>query len=235
VKKKHPEYKIAPSLLSADFSCLRKQVKLVELAGADLLHLDVMDGHFVPNITFGPLLLESLKKWTNLPFDVHLMVENPLKFIEPFLVAGAGYITFHYEVCSDQQIEKILSSCQRRKASPERVKIGLAIKPKTKLEQIYPYLKKLDLVLLMSVEPGFSGQKFMPEVLPKIKKLKKILEKKKYDLEIEVDGGINPQTAQQCSSAGVNIFVAGNSIFCSGDIREAVNKLRKGIQLKNID
>jgi len=223
--------KIAPSLLSADFSCLKEQVELVENANADLLHLDVMDGHFVPNITFGPVLLESLKKWTKLPFDVHLMIENPDRFIKTFLDCGAEYITFHYEVCNGKQIKKILSS-RGRKTEKGYLKIGLAIKPKTKLKRIYPYLENLDLVLLMTVEPGFSGQKFMPEVLLKINKLRKIIEKKKYNLEIEIDGGINPRSAKLCALAGANIFVAGNSIFRSGDIRKAVQELRESIQSK---
>jgi len=225
------KYKIAPSLLSADFSCLSKQVELVELAGADMLHLDVMDGHFVPNITFGPLLVEALRKWTKLPFDVHLMIENPDGFIQPFIESGAEYITFHYEACNNKQIEKILSYRQT-KIREGYLKIGLAIKPKTKLEVIYPYLENLDLILLMTVEPGFSGQKFMPEVLPKISKLKKIIEKKVHlrRIEIEIDGGINTETARLCASAGANIFVAGNSVFRSGNIGEAIQQLKESIQ-----
>lgn len=228
------KYKIAPSLMSADFSYLKKQVESVESAGADMLHLDVMDGHFVPNITFGPLLLESLRKYTKLPFDVHLMIENPDKFIEPFLNAGADYITFHRETCSKREIEKILSY-RHTKTEKGYLKIGLAIKPKTSLATVLPYLKDLDLVLIMSVEPGFSGQKFMPEVLPKISELKKILEKKSVlkQTEIEVDGGINPETAQLCALAGVNIFVAGNSIFRGENIRKAVKKLKKIFNQKN--
>ncbi len=223
------KHKIAPSLLSADFSYLSKQVELVEDGGADILHLDVMDGHFVPNITFGPLLVESLRKWTKLVFDVHLMIEDPERFIQPFIESGAGYITFHYETCDHQQIEKILSYRQT-KIGEGHLKVGLAIKPKTRLEVVYPYLENLDLVLLMSVEPGFSGQKFMPGVLPKISELRKVIEKKSYNLEIEVDGGINPETARECASAGANIFVAGNSIFRSGNIAEAIGQLKKSIQ-----
>lgn len=220
--------KIAPSLLSADFSCLQKELKLVERADADLLHLDVMDGHFVPNLTFGPLLLESLRKYTVLPFDVHLMIENPGKFVKRFISAGAKYITFHSEACTHTEIKKILTY-RKVKTDGGYLKVGLAIKPKTLLETILPYLKNLDLILVMTVEPGFSGQKFMPEVLPKISKLRKILEKKKYNLEIEVDGGINPATAKQCALAGANIFVAGNSIFRSGNVQKAIFDLRKSI------
>lgn len=224
--------KIAPSLLSADFSCLKEQVESVESAGADLLHLDVMDGHFVPNITFGPVLLDSLKKHTKLPFDVHLMIENPLKFIDSFLAAGAQYLTFHCEVCEKNETEKILSY---RKLTKGNLKVGLAVKPKTELKKIYPYLKNSDLVLLMTVEPGFSGQKFMREILPKIRELKKIIERKKYNLEIEVDGGINPETARECALAGANIFVAGNSVFRSGNIGKGMENLRKSLQLETVD
>jgi len=218
--------KIAPSLISADFACLEEQVKIVEQAGADLLHLDVMDGHFVPNITFGPLLLESLRDKSKLPFDVHLMIDNPERFVDVFTRVGADIITVHYEACDNTQMKKIL---QYREQKKDALRIGLAIKPKTGLEEILPYLEQLDIVLIMTVEPGFAGQSFLPEVLPKISKLHQILKEKNLDLPIEVDGGINPQTAKRCASAGANIFVAGNSIFRSGDIREAIYELRRSI------
>lgn len=209
---------ISPSILSADFANLERDIKLAEEAGADWLHIDVMDGHFVPNITIGVPVVASIKKVTNLPLDVHLMIENPEKYIEAFAKAGADIITFHYEAVEPQYIGQcinLIKSCG--------IKAGMSIKPKTLAEIVFPYLKDLDLLLVMTVEPGFGGQKFMHECAEKISLIKKKADNK---LIIQVDGGINAQTARICTSYGANSLVAGNYIYKSDDIKSAVNSLR---------
>ena len=210
---------IAPSILSSDFSRLEEEIKAVEKAGADLLHLDVMDGHFVPNITFGAPVIKSIRKCTKLPFDVHLMIENPEKYIDDFISSGADIITFHIEstVKTLENIEKIKKSGK---------KVGISLKPKTDLNEILPFLDKIDVVLVMSVEPGFSGQKFIPSKVDKIKKLRKIIDDQKLSTKIEVDGGINPETVNIVKEVGAEICFAGDSIFKSQNYTKSINLLK---------
>lgn len=211
--------KIAPSLLAADFSRLGEEIREMEEAGADLLHVDVMDGHFVPNITIGVPVVASLKGITRLPLDVHLMIDNPRQFIEPFARAGADIITFHIEATSEpKEIVKAIRGCG--------VKAGLVLNPPTPLSKVGSVLNDLDMVLLMTVNPGFGGQKFIPEVLPKIKELRKIKEERKLHLDIEVDGGINTETARQVILAGANVLVAGMAIFAKRDRKSSLRALR---------
>ncbi len=212
--------KIAPSILAADFSCLGREIKEVEEAGADLLHIDVMDGHFVPNITVGVPLVASLRPKSNLPFDVHLMIDNPLSFIEPFAKAGADIIGFHAEVTEGPlEVIEAIKRCGK--------KTCLAFNPATPLSGLESLLSKLDMVLLMTVNPGFGGQKFMPEVLPKIRQLRNIVDEKGILLDIEVDGGIDEETAKEVVRAGANVLVAGTAIFAQPDKRSIIQKLRQ--------
>lgn len=210
---------IAPSILSSDFSRLEVEIKKIEKAGADLLHLDVMDGHFVPNITFGAPVIKSIRKCTNLPFDVHLMIENPEKYIDDFLSSGADIITFHIE-----STEKTLENIERIKSFGK--KVGISLKPKTDLNEILPFLDKIDVVLIMSVEPGFSGQRFIFSTVEKIKKLRKVIDEKKLSTKIEVDGGINPETVNIVKEAGTEICVAGDSVFKSQNYTNSINLLK---------
>lgn len=210
---------ISPSILSADFANLEKDIKRAEIAGADWIHVDVMDGHFVPNITIGVPVVKSLRAITNLPLDVHLMIENPDKYIEPFANAGADIITFHYEAEIDyKQIKDTIL-----KIKSFGVKAGISIKPKTNPDVLIPYLNEVDMVLIMTVEPGFGGQKFIQECAEKIKFVK---EKSNKDLIIQVDGGINDITAKICKSYGANSLVAGNYIYKSEDIVQSIKALR---------
>ena len=210
---------ISPSILSADFANLEKDIKRAEIAGADWIHVDVMDGHFVPNITIGVPVVKSLRSITNLPLDVHLMIENPDKYIEPFANAGADIITFHYEAEIDyKQIKDTIL-----KIKSFGVKAGISIKPKTNPDVLIPYLNEVDMVLVMTVEPGFGGQKFMQDCAEKIKFVK---EKSNKDLIIQVDGGINDITAKICKSYGANSLVAGNYIYKSEDIVQSIKALR---------
>lgn len=208
---------ISPSILSADFANLERDIKKVENANADWLHIDVMDGHFVPNITIGVPVVKSIKQVASIPLDVHLMIENPEKYIEPFANAGADIITFHYEAANDNIAEIVT------KIKMFDLKAGLSIKPKTSAEEILKYLPLLDMVLVMTVEPGFGGQKFMPECAEKIPVIKKHAHE---DLIIQVDGGINAETAKVCTSYGANSLVAGNYIYKSDDIQKAILSLR---------
>ena len=207
---------ISPSILSADFANLERDIKKVETCGADWIHVDVMDGHFVPNITIGVPVVKSLKKITNLPLDVHLMIENPDKYVEPFANAGADIITFHYEAGAD--IEKTVDLIKSK-----NIKAGISIKPKTNPEVLTPYLNKVDMVLVMTVEPGFGGQEFMSDCAEKIKYIKKYAPQ---NMIIQVDGGINDKTAQICKSYGANSLVAGNYIYKSNDIKAAIESLK---------
>ena len=206
---------ISPSILSADFANLERDIKSVETAGADWLHIDVMDGHFVPNITIGVPVVSSINKVTELPLDVHLMIENPDKYIEVFAKAGADILTFHIESNAD-----VKSTIDLIKSF--NIKAGLSIKPDTHADTVFPYLSDLDLVLVMTVEPGFGGQKFMPRCAEKIQIIRKNAPK---GLIIQVDGGINAETARICTSYGANSLVAGNYIYKSENIKSAIESL----------
>ena len=212
---------ISPSILSADFSQLGNEIKRLEEGGADMIHVDVMDGHFVPNLTLGPPVIKTLRQFTMLPFDVHLMISPVHKYIQDYAEAGADIITIHPEATQDlkQSIELI------KKLNK---KVGISLNPESKIDLITNYLEKIDLVLIMSVNPGFGGQKFMPEVLDKVKKLKEIKSKKNMNFDIEIDGGINFDNCQSAIEAGANILVSGTTIFKSnnGDIKKNINLLR---------
>ncbi len=214
--------KIAPSILSADFSRLGQEVEAVEVAGADLIHVDVMDGHFVPNITIGPLVVEGLRRLTSLPLDVHLMIEKPGRYIEAFARAGSTWITFHAEVCP--RLKQMI-----RKVRQLNVRPGVVLNPATPLKTLYPILDEVDLVLLMSVNPGFAGQSFIPATLKKIERLRRIVDQNRYSLEIEVDGGIKAENIAEVSRAGGDIFVLGTGIFKTKDYGETIQKLRQEI------
>ncbi|WP_042356287.1 ribulose-phosphate 3-epimerase [Bacillus rubiinfantis] len=211
--------KIAPSILSADFSRLGEEIKAVEKAGADYIHVDVMDGHFVPNITIGPLIVNAIRPVTKLPLDVHLMIENPDQYIEAFAKAGADFITVHVEAC--RHLHRTIQSIKSF-----GIKAGAVLNPATPVHAIQHVIGDLDMVLLMSVNPGFGGQKFIPEVLPKIKQVKQLIEEKGLDIEIEIDGGVNPETAKQCSEAGANVLVAGSAIYNQEDYAKAISLIR---------
>lgn len=210
---------ISPSILSADFANLERDVKIVQDNGADWIHVDVMDGHFVPNITIGVPVVKSIKKITNLPLDVHLMIDNPDKFVEPFVNAGADILTFHYEaIFSSQNILDII-----KKIKFFGVKCGISIKPKTSPEVLIPYLDIVDMVLIMTVEPGFGGQEFMSDCAEKIKFIKNLASE---NLIIQVDGGINEKTGKICKDFGANSLVAGSYIYKSADIKQAIQSLK---------
>ena len=213
--------KVAPSILSADFSKLDTEIKDVEKAGADLIHFDVMDGHFVPNITIGPLILKAVRKLTQLPLDVHLMVENPDNFIKAFADAGADIITVHVEACSHlHRTVQLIRSC---KVSP-----GIVLNPATPLSALENILDDVDMVLLMSVNPGFEGQSFIPSVLQKVTQLKKIIQNKNKHIDIEIDGGVKPNNAKEIREAGADILVAGSAVFYSSDYKKSIDKIREG-------
>lgn len=208
---------ISPSILSADFANLERDIKLVEQAGADWIHVDVMDGHFVPNITIGVPVVKSLKKVTSLPLDVHLMIENPQNYVDDFASAGADIITFHYEAAPDKVLEIA------KKIKDLGIKAGLSIKPKTKASEIFEFLPYLDMVLVMTVEPGFGGQSFMHDCAQKITEIRQIAPE---NLIIQVDGGINNVTGHICTSLGANSLVAGNYIYGHSDIAQAIQSLK---------
>ena len=220
--------KLAPSILSADFAKLLEDVRKVESAGCEYLHIDVMDGHFVPNITLGPLVVKSLKKENiNMVFDAHLMIENPDQYIEEFVKAGCDIITVHQEACVHlhRTIQKIKS---------HGIKAGVVLNPATPVDTIKHVLPDLDMVLLMSVNPGFGGQSFIPCVLDKIKELKAIIDSQGLNIDIEVDGGISPKNVAEVVQAGANVIVAGSAIFGSDDIQETVNLFRKNASLEEL-
>ena len=211
--------KISPSILSADFSKLGKEIQDLEKAKADLIHIDVMDGHFVPNITIGPEVINKLRKYTSLPFDVHLMISPVHNFIKNFADAGADIITIHPEATDD-----LVGSIKKIKLHNK--KAGVALNPETSVDKVLPVLNLIDLVLIMSVNPGFGGQKFMKETLSKVRILRKEIDSKKLKTQIEIDGGINFETSKMAKEAGVNILVSGTTIF-----KENEGNLRKNIQL----
>ena len=212
---------ISPSILSADFSQLGNEIKRLEEAGADLIHVDVMDGHFVPNLTIGPPVIKALKKNCSIKFDVHLMISPVHKYIEAYSDAGADIITIHPEAT-----ENLSASIDKIKKLKK--KVGVSLNPETKVDIIKDHLKQIDLVLIMSVNPGFGGQKFMPEVLDKIKDLKNFQNEKNINFDIEIDGGINFENSKEAIKAGANILVSGTTIFKSnnGDIKKNIDLLR---------
>ncbi len=208
--------KVAPSILSADFSCLGRELKKIESAGADMVHIDVMDGHFVPNITIGPVVVKYIRGATKLPLDVHLMIKSPQKYIDEFIRAGSDMITVHIEAISAAEVK-----AQSVKLKKQKIKFGISLKPNTPLGKIKPVLKYVDFVLVMSVNPGFSGQGFKPSVVPKIKELRSI-----FKGDISVDGGINDKTASIVIKAGANILAAGSYVFAANDKKAAIERIR---------
>jgi len=208
--------KIAPSILSADFGCLADEVKKIERAGADLIHIDVMDGHFVPNITIGPVVVKYLKKYSSLPLDVHLMIENAGRFVEPFVSAGSDMITFHIEAMGAAAIKKQAAALRKK-----GVRVGVSLNPTTPLSKLKNVLGTVDFVLVMTVNPGFGGQQFIPGVIAKIKSLRGI-----FDGGISVDGGVNNTVAGKLLHAGADILVSGSYIFGAKDTKRAIDLLR---------
>jgi len=208
--------KVAPSILSANFGFLSREIKKVEAAGADMLHIDVMDGQFVPNITIGPVVVKDIRRATRLPLDTHLMIRNPQKYIDAFIAAGSNMITLHIETVSCAQIK-----AQYRRLKKKGIKLGVSLNPATPLAKIKDALEVIDFILVMSVNPGFGGQRFIPAVLPKIKQLRRL-----FKGDIAVDGGINDRTARQVVKAGANVLAAGSYIFKAKNYKEAIRRLR---------
>lgn len=218
--------KIAPSILSADFARLGEEITDVERAGVDWIHIDVMDGHFVPNLTIGPLIVEAIRPRTRLPLDVHLMIEEPDRYIPAFAKAGADWISVHQEACP--HLHRTIHLIKE-----QGVKAGVVLNPATPAEVLKPILPDLDLVLLMTVNPGFGGQAFIPGVLDKIRQVRSMLEEAgRSDVELEVDGGVNPATAAETAAAGATVLVAGSAVFGREDREQAVSAIRSGAESK---
>ena len=215
--------KIAPSILSADFSRLAEEIHAVEDAGADLIHVDVMDGHFVPNLTVGPPIVSAIRKVTQLPLDVHLMITNPDDYIEEFIKAGSDYLTVHVETCP--HLHRTIQSIKEK-----GIKAGVTLNPATSLASVLPILPFVDLILIMSVNPGFGGQSFIPPVMEKIGEARRMIDDLKLPIELEVDGGIKIENVKDISNAGADIFVAGSAIFHSKNYKETLKKMRQEIQ-----
>ena len=211
--------KIAPSLLSADFACLKKEIDKIKVA--EWIHYDVMDGHFVPNISFGYSILKDVSKGTDKYLDVHLMISDPFKYVDNFIASNASLIVFHYEAVEENEINKLIKHIKNN-----NIDVGIAIKPDTCQDVLKPFLSQLDLVLVMSVEPGFGGQTFNHSAIEKISKLAKLREENNYHYLIEVDGGINESTAKLCRQAGVDVLVAGSYVFNSDDYTKAIESLK---------
>lgn len=211
--------KIAPSILAADFARLKEEIEEVDKGGAEYIHIDVMDGHFVPNITIGPLIVEAVRPHTDKVLDVHLMIAQPDQYIEAFASAGADIISVHVEACPHlhRTIELIKKSGK---------KAGVVLNPATPVQSILPILKEVDLVLFMTVNPGFGGQAFIPEVMDKVKELRGIIDEKQYKAEIEIDGGVNEKTAKLCVEAGADVLVAGSAIYSQEDRAQAIAAIR---------
>ena len=212
--------KLAPSILSADFSRLGDEIKAVEEAGADYIHIDVMDGHFVPNITIGPLVVETIKNVTKLPLDVHLMISNPDKYIKDFIKAGSNILSVHAETCP--HLQRTINHIRELGIKP-----AVVLNPSTSLSTLEYILEEVDMVLLMTVNPGFGGQKFISSMIPKIKKLRKLIDEKHLPVELEVDGGINLDNISKVVKAGADVIVAGSAVFKSKDCKETVLQLKK--------
>ncbi|MEK3764944.1 ribulose-phosphate 3-epimerase [Solibacillus sp. FSL K6-4121] len=212
--------KIAPSILAADFAKLGQEVKEVEAAGAELIHIDVMDGHFVPNISFGAIALEAIRPLSTLPMDVHLMIENPDQYIEQFAKAGADYITVHVEAC--RHLHRTIQLIRSYGVKP-----GVVLNPHTPIEAIQHILEDVDMVLFMTVNPGFGGQKFIESVVPKVEALSKIIKERGLNIEIEIDGGINAETIVPCAKAGATVFVAGSAIYSKEDRAQALQEIKQ--------
>ncbi len=211
--------KVAPSLLSCDFSKMGEEIVRIDKAGAELIHLDVMDGHFVPNLTIGPAVIKALRPLTKLPFDVHLMISDPLSYIDAFADAGADYITFHAEADSD--IDETIAKIRSRGIKP-----GIVLKPGTPAETAFPYLDKVDMVLVMTVEPGFGGQSFMADMMPKAEKLRAEIDRRRLPVLIEADGGITEKNASVVSAAGIDVVVSGTGVFKAADPAAAIKLIQ---------
>lgn len=220
----HP-VRIAPSLLASDFSNLRAEIESIERAGCDLLHLDVMDGHFVPNLTFGPLVVEAIKRCASKPLDTHLMIADPWKYADAFLDAGSDWLTFHVEVAGRGDALELLRHIRARGC-----KAGLSLQPDTPVERLQPFLAELDLVLVMSVVAGFGGQKFRAGVLPKVQALRDM----GFAGEISMDGGIGPETIAESAAAGTNVFVAGTAVFGAEDRAARIDHLRQVAEIESL-